>query len=228
MTDWPTGTVLSAKDLKRIADEKETSKLREILDRRKKEEDEEQRARQDFMECEVKPEGIERFNSWVRRAAEQGQSEIQLLRFPSQYCTDHGRAINNFEPVSVTGATYTKFGNRGLGEGGWGLSDRVAEAPFDVDDFGTALIRFANGATVSLDTSWACHQASASRNSALGLAARSVPHTVGSSTRACPDTGPTNSPSQKSRSISPYDVTEGSNTTSTASVWPVRPEQTSS
>jgi predicted dehydrogenase len=72
--------------------------------------------------------------------------------------------IDNFEPVSVTGATYTKFGNRGLGEGGWGLSDRV-EAPFDVDDFATALIRFANGATVSLDTSWAAHQAAGSRES---------------------------------------------------------------
>ena len=42
----------------------------------------------------------------MRRAAEQGQSEIQILRFPSQYCTDHGRAINNFEegwPKSLTG-----------------------------------------------------------------------------------------------------------------------------
>jgi len=66
--------------------------------------------------------------------------------------------INNFEPVSVVGATYTKFGNRGLGEGGWGLSDR-SETAFDVDDFSSAFIRFANGATVTLDTSWACHQA---------------------------------------------------------------------
>jgi predicted dehydrogenase len=66
--------------------------------------------------------------------------------------------INNFEPVSVTGATYTKFGNRGLGEGGWGLSDKV-ETKFDVDDFASAFIRFANGATVTLDTTWACHQA---------------------------------------------------------------------
>jgi predicted dehydrogenase len=70
--------------------------------------------------------------------------------------------INNFEPVSVMGATYTKFGNRGLGEGGWGLSDR-AETPFDVDDFATAMIRFANGATVTLDTTWACHQAMGNR-----------------------------------------------------------------
>ncbi len=69
--------------------------------------------------------------------------------------------INNFEPVSVVGATYTKFGNRGLGEGGWGLSER-SNIPFDVDDFASAFIRFANGATVTLDSSWACHRAEAS------------------------------------------------------------------
>jgi predicted dehydrogenase len=66
--------------------------------------------------------------------------------------------MNNFEPVSVVGATYTKFGNRGLGEGGWGLSDRT-DTTFDVDDFASAFIRLSNGATVTLDTTWACHQA---------------------------------------------------------------------
>ena len=35
-------------------------------------------------------------------------------------------------------------------------------------------------------------------------------------------------PSQKSLSSASYEVTFGSNTTSTASVWPVRPLQTSS
>ena len=55
---------------------------------------------------EIQPDGIDRFNLWVKRAAEQGQSEIQIMRFPSQYCTDHGRAINNFEegwPDTLTG-----------------------------------------------------------------------------------------------------------------------------
>jgi predicted dehydrogenase len=70
--------------------------------------------------------------------------------------------MDNFEPVSVVGATYTKFGNRGMGEGGWGLSDR-SEVPFNVDDFSSAFIRFANGATVTLDTAWACHQAQGNR-----------------------------------------------------------------
>lgn len=64
--------------------------------------------------------------------------------------------LGRFDPVSVSGATYTKFGNRGLGEGGWGKSD-TSDAVFDVEDFATGLIRFADGLTVSLDVSWACH-----------------------------------------------------------------------
>ena len=101
------GQVLNVQELKRVADEKETEKLREVLARRQKEEDEENQARQDFMAREIRPDGIERFNGWVRRAAEQGRDEIEILRFPSQYCTDHGRAINNFEdgwPETLTGA----------------------------------------------------------------------------------------------------------------------------
>ena len=100
------GQVLNVQELKRVADEKETEKLREVLARRQKEEDEENRARQDFMAREIRPDGIERFNGWVRRAAEQGRNEIEILRFPSQYCTDHGRAINNFDadwPRTLTG-----------------------------------------------------------------------------------------------------------------------------
>lgn len=63
----------------------------------------------------------------------------------------------NFEPVSVFGATYGKFGHRGLGEGSWGRSERSA-ITFDVEDFASGFIRFANGATMALDVSWACHQ----------------------------------------------------------------------
>jgi len=64
--------------------------------------------------------------------------------------------LGNFEPISVSGATYTKFGHLGLGEGGWGKSDKE-NLLFDVDDFATGLIRFSNGVSVSLDVSWACH-----------------------------------------------------------------------
>jgi predicted dehydrogenase len=67
--------------------------------------------------------------------------------------------IGSFDPVSVSGVTFTRFGNRGLGEGGWGKSEREHEG-FDVDDFATALIRLGNGAVVSLDAAWALHQES--------------------------------------------------------------------
>ena len=70
---------------------------------------------------------------------------------------------DNFEPVSVFGQTYTKFGNRGLGEGGWGMSDKQ-DLKFDVDDFATALIKFKNGLSVNLDVSWACHAEDANRS----------------------------------------------------------------
>lgn len=64
--------------------------------------------------------------------------------------------MDNFDPVSASGATYAKFGPRGLGEGGWGHSERE-HADFDVDDFATAFIRMRNGATITLDAAWAAH-----------------------------------------------------------------------
>ena len=106
MADSLSGQVLNVQELKKLAEAKENAKLQEILSRRNKEEEEEKRARQDFMEQEIRPDGIERFNGWVRRAAEQGRTEIEIMRFPSQYCTDHGRAINNLEegwPEALTG-----------------------------------------------------------------------------------------------------------------------------
>ena len=123
MSEPLAGQALNVQDLKRIADEKETAKLQELLTKRRKEEDEEKRARQDFMEQTIKPDGLERFNNWVRRAAEQGQSEIEIMRFPAQFCTDHGRAINNFEtswPDTLTGMArrvYDAYGEHLQGQG---------------------------------------------------------------------------------------------------------------
>jgi predicted dehydrogenase len=65
--------------------------------------------------------------------------------------------MDRFEPVSVSGQVYTTFGQRGIGEGAWGLSER-SHPDFDVDDGATALLRFADGATLTLDVSWAIHQ----------------------------------------------------------------------
>ena len=46
---------------------------------------------------EITPERLANFKTRLRQAAEQGQSQILILRFPSDLCTDRGRAINNSE-----------------------------------------------------------------------------------------------------------------------------------
>ena len=71
---------------------------------------------------------------------------------------------DNWKPVSVSGKVYTKFGHRGIGEGGWGKSDRNKKLTFDVDDFATALIKFSNDMTLELNISWVIHQEQADRN----------------------------------------------------------------
>ncbi len=98
--------VLKPSDLKQIAEKVEMSKAQEAVERQRKEHDEERKARQMFLERDLRPDALERFNSWVRRAAEQGHREIEIGRFPAEYCTDHGRSINNFDeswPEALTG-----------------------------------------------------------------------------------------------------------------------------
>jgi len=68
--------------------------------------------------------------------------------------------IGNFRPVAVSGVTYTRFGNRGLGDGNWGLSERE-HTQFDVEDFASALIRLESGTSIALDACWAAHQPNA-------------------------------------------------------------------
>ena len=72
--------------------------------------------------------------------------------------------IDNWQPVSVSGQVYGKFGHRGIGEGGWGKSDRNAKLKFDVEDFATGLIKFRNQATLELNVSWVLHQEQGDRH----------------------------------------------------------------
>ncbi len=67
------------------------------------------------------------------------------------------------EPVTVSGASFAKFGPRGLGLGGWG-SDIIARevisaGRYDVDDLSWAFVRFANGVALQFQVAWAQHLA---------------------------------------------------------------------
>ncbi|MDD9267890.1 Gfo/Idh/MocA family protein [Paenibacillus sp. GCM10023248] len=61
--------------------------------------------------------------------------------------------MGNPKPVSVYGATYAEFGPRKKGIGTWGTPNW--DGKYDVEDLATALIKLENGATLSLDVSWA-------------------------------------------------------------------------
>jgi hypothetical protein len=90
--------ILTPDELRRIADEKEMEKAREALDKRRNVEDEQQNLRDAFMSRDVHPEVFERVAKVVRAAAERGEREVMAVRFASTFCSDGGRAINNFEP----------------------------------------------------------------------------------------------------------------------------------
>ena len=93
-----TASLITPDELRRIADEKEMEKAREALDKKRKAEDDQHHLRDAFMSQDVHPDVFERVSRAVKGAAERGERELMALRFPSAYCTDGGRAINNFEP----------------------------------------------------------------------------------------------------------------------------------
>ena len=98
--------LITPDELRRIADEKELEKAREALEKKRKVEDEQHHLRDAFMSQDLHPEVFERVSRVVKSAAERGEREVMALRFPSAYCTDGGRAINNFEanwPETLTG-----------------------------------------------------------------------------------------------------------------------------
>jgi hypothetical protein len=90
--------LLTPGDLQKLTGQAMQAKVREEFDRAKRQEDEQRQIREAFMTRDIHPEVMERVNAAVRRAAEQGLHEIEVLRFPARYCNDGGRRINNTEP----------------------------------------------------------------------------------------------------------------------------------
>ncbi|WP_168123167.1 Gfo/Idh/MocA family oxidoreductase [Paenibacillus sp. HB172176] len=64
--------------------------------------------------------------------------------------------MGNPKPVTVTGATYTKFANNELSDSiHSSFGEKQEDGTFDVEDLATGFIRFDNGATLQLEFSWA-------------------------------------------------------------------------
>jgi len=100
-TTQPTGPgIFSAADIKRRIAEREAAKIAEEA-RHMQEQKEKQKAV--TAEFHKPPERtadqlMQLVIGLVNTAAERGQSEVQVYRFPSALCSDGGRRINNSEP----------------------------------------------------------------------------------------------------------------------------------
>ena len=84
--------------LRRLAEQKEMERLKEALQRQQKAEEEVKSLHQMFAERQIRPEAKQNVSALVRRAAEEGKRDVMAFRFPSELCTDKGRAINNLQP----------------------------------------------------------------------------------------------------------------------------------
>ena len=89
--------LLTPAELASVTEATEMAKAKELLARKNRQEDEQKQLRDTFMNRDIHPQVMERVNAAVRRAAEQGLREFQVLSFPAVYCNDQGRRINNLE-----------------------------------------------------------------------------------------------------------------------------------
>jgi len=98
--------LMRPEDLKKVTSDAEMKKAAAHLKAAEKQEEEQKALLEMFMAREISPKASERINEAIRRAAEQGLNELQVITFASTYCNDRGRRINNNEsdwPESLEG-----------------------------------------------------------------------------------------------------------------------------
>ena len=98
--------LMRPEDLKKVASDAAMKQAEESKKLEKIKEEEKKSLHEIFMTKEIHPQAGERINNVVRRAAENGLHEVQVLTFAAAYCSDKGRRINNTEsdwPDSLEG-----------------------------------------------------------------------------------------------------------------------------
>jgi hypothetical protein len=91
-------TLLRPTDLNQIASDAESAKMDDERKLKKKKEEKQLELRDAFMAQDVHPEVFERINQAVTIAAQRGAHQIQVMTFPSSWCSDGGRRINIGDP----------------------------------------------------------------------------------------------------------------------------------
>jgi hypothetical protein len=90
--------LLRPEDLKLISSDAEIAKMEVARKAKTKKDEEDTDLREAFMSREIHPQAIDRINRAVRIAAEDGRHQVQVITFPSSFCTDGGRRINIADP----------------------------------------------------------------------------------------------------------------------------------
>lgn len=92
--------VFSAADIKRRMAEREAAKAAEEMRRLQAQEEQQKAVMAEFHQPpdRTSEQLLTLVTQLVSRAAERGQAEVQVYRFPNTICTDRGRRINNAEP----------------------------------------------------------------------------------------------------------------------------------
>jgi hypothetical protein len=100
-TGQPAGAgIFSADDLKRRMAEREAARVAEELRRLQAQEEQQKAVMAEFQQppARAAEQLLPLVMQLVSQAADRGQSEVQVYRFPNAMCTDRGRRINNTEP----------------------------------------------------------------------------------------------------------------------------------
>ena len=133
----PAGTgIFSAADLKRRMTEREAAKAAEETRHMHEQEEKQKAVMAEFHKPPTRSaeQLMELVMGLVNRAAERGESEVQVYRFPNEVCSDGGRRINNAEPDwpdSLEGRPKLayEFWHDHLRPLGFGLKAEVLEYP---------------------------------------------------------------------------------------------------
>ena len=90
--------LLRPEDLKLISSDAEMEKVEDERKLKEIKKRQELEFRELFNAREVQPEAVDRINHLISVAAKQGNHQLQVLTFPSSYCSDGGRRINIADP----------------------------------------------------------------------------------------------------------------------------------
>jgi hypothetical protein len=94
----PKSGLVTPGDLNNIAAAQVNADVEKDMAVRRKREEQQKKLYDDFMARDIRPDAMDRINTALRNAVAQGHHELMVLQFPSDWCTDGGRAINNDDP----------------------------------------------------------------------------------------------------------------------------------